>query len=99
MSTPHIVLLRRVALSILFSIVSADIIHDVVVAEDLLYILTEIVDLASDAGIWDCSIASEGLQSAGADMEQLHDVLAVEEFLEVDGGFVVIHVICPPSVV
>jgi hypothetical protein len=31
-------------------------------------------------------------------VQELHDVLAVEEFLEVDGGFIV-HIISPPSAV
>ena len=76
----------------------ADIIHDVVVAEDLFYILTEIVDFASDAGVWDGSVAAEGLECAGTDVQELHYVLAVEEFLEVDGGFIV-QIISPPSAV
>ena len=48
--------------------------------------------------MWDGSVAAEGLECAGTDVQELHYVLAVEEFLKVDGWFIV-HIISPPSAV
>ena len=58
MSTPHIVFLRSVALSIVFSIAFADVIHDVVVTEDALDVLLEVVEFVSYAGVRDGSVTA-----------------------------------------
>ena len=63
--------------------------HYVVVAEDVFDVLAAVVDFPSESCVWDGSVAAEGLECAGTDVQELHDVLAVEEFLEVDGWFIV----------
>ena len=58
MSTPHIVFLRSVARSIIFSIAFADIVHDVVVTQDAFDVLLEVVELVSYACIRDGSVTA-----------------------------------------
>ena len=58
MSTPHIVFLRSVARSIVFSIAFADVVHDVVVTENPFDVLLEVVEFVAYAGVRDGSVTA-----------------------------------------
>lgn len=71
--------LNTACLFIVLSIAFADVEHHIVVFQYPFYVVTEIVDLPADACVRYCSVRSEGLEGAGADMEFHHHVLSVEE--------------------
>ena len=82
MSVPQLVLRRTVFLFIFFAIALMEFEHDVVVPEYTLYVLSEVVELVAYTGIGDGAVGSEGLEGAGADVESLHDFLAVNPVFE-----------------
>lgn len=82
MSAPHNVCFSTVCLLIVLSIAFPYVEHHIVVFQYPFYVVTEIVDLPADACVRYCTVRSEGLEGARADMELHHHVLSVEEGVE-----------------
>lgn len=81
MSVPQLVLRRTAHLFISFAIALFYLEHDVAGAEYSVDVAAVVVDLVAYLDVGDGAVGAEGLEGAGADVEFLHDILAVEEIV------------------
>lgn len=65
--------------SVLVAIALVDFVHCVVVSEEFFNVLFVVVDFVAYAGVGQGSVGAEGLEGAGTDVQELHDVLTVEK--------------------